>query len=896
MTERRLRFPTLLALLVLATALPIGAFSTFLVWRSWQQQLAVLDRQNIDLVRAISAEVDAEIATTATALGALAALDPLDGSDVAAARTLVLRLLAQQPAWISVMLSTPAGELLLDTADAAPAGRRLENPVLRRAAASGRRAVSDLYLDPAGLPVVLVAVPVVRDGRVRSMLAAQLRTRAISDVLRGHDLPANGVVTLLDGQGRILARNRNEDRDLGKPPSPDFAAAARRMSEGTWQGTMLEGVPAYAALSRSPNTGWTVGLGLPAHEIDRPIQRSFAQLAAVGLAFLGLGTALSVVLGGVTARALGACAAAAARLARGESFVVRRSPIAEIDGLARSLAESAEVLEKRQRERDQADAARARAHAAEQAARIASERDQARLRVTLASIADAVVTTDADGNVTLLNAVAARITGWEEGEALGRPVDEVVRVVRESSGEPLPNPVAAALRERRAVGLSENCALRARDGQLIPIDDSAAAIAGADGAALGAVLVFRDVSERRRGERQRQQLLAQEQDARRRAEEIAREKDEFIATVSHELRNPLNAILGWVRLLGDSSLDEAGRRHGLEVIERNTRLQSQLVDDLLDMSRIVNGKLRLDMRPVDLRRLVAEAVEGIAPTAEAKGLKLSRDGGVGSLNILGDADRLHQVLWNLLTNAVKFTPRGGRVEVSLEAAGADAVLQVADSGVGIEPAFLPLVFERFRQGERSATRSQGGLGIGLALVRHLVELHGGQVSAASTGVGEGARFTVRLPLFDGRASSLRPAEAVGATDDPVPRLDGLTTLVVEDDLDARELVTTTLSRAGAQVIEAATVSAALELLAELTPDALVSDIAMPEQTGYELIAAVRALPRLRALPAIALTAYGRAEDRERARAAGFDLHLGKPVEPTALIRAIARLAAGSTGG
>jgi PAS domain S-box-containing protein len=896
MADRRFHLRTLLTLLVLAAALPIAAFSAFLVWRSWQQQRAVLDRQNVDLARAISMAVDGEIDKTATALGALAALYPFDGPDIGAARTLALRLLAQHRSWESVLLVAAGGEVLLDTADAAPTARRLESPALARSLARGRAAVSDLTRDPDGSFYVLVAVPVIREGVARGVLAVKLRTAAFSGVLREQSLPSSGVVTLLDGQGLIVARTRNEERYIGQRPSEGFSAAAARMSEGSWRTVMREGVPAYAALSRSPRTGWIVGVGFPARTIDAPIRRSFAQLGAVGLAFLGLGVLLSLLFGRFIGRALASSAAAAARLARGEPLAASSSRILEIDGLAQRLRESAAILEARQRERDQAETERTRALAAEQAARIASERDQARLRVTLASIADAVVTTDTEGRITMLNPVAAALTGWSQEEALGRPLEDVFRIVREGEEEAAHSPVAEALRERRHVAPSA-ITLRTRDGRAIPIDDSAAAIGTADGGLLGAVLVFRDASERRRAERQRQQLLAQEQEARRRAEEMGRGKDEFIATVSHELRNPLNAILGWVRLLRDASLDEAGRAHGLEVIERNTRLQAQLVDDLLDMSRVVSGKLRLEMRPVDLDKLAAEALDAIRPTAEAKELTLERSGEPGSLPIMGDSDRLHQILWNLLTNAVKFTPRGGRVEVALARSASEATLVVSDSGAGIERGFLPHVFERFRQGASTAAREHAGLGIGLALVRHLVELHGGQVSAESAGPGAGARFTVRLPLIGERALLMHGGLETEAprADDETPRLDDIAVLVVEDDPDARELIATTLARAGATVAQAASVNAALESLVARPVQVLVSDIAMPAATGYDLIAAVRALPRLRGLPAIALTAYGRAEDREQALTAGFDLHLGKPVEPAALVRAVALLAGRPVG-
>jgi PAS domain S-box-containing protein len=728
----------------------------------------------------------------------------------------------------------------------------------------------------------VVAVPVVRSGEVRSVLAAQIRSTSLSDILRRQNPPPNGVIAVVDGASQIMARTRREAELVGKPPSPDFSAMLTRTSEGSWRSTLLEGIPAYASMSRSPVTGWTVGIGLPVSELERPIRGSMWQLGLVGVATLAIGVLCALVLSGFIVRALTGAATAARALARGEPVIPRRSRIAEVDEMSTGLLEAATILDARIRERDQA-------LLAERVARSASEKDEARLNVTLRSIGDAVITTDPAGTVTMLNPVAQALTGWTEAAAVGQPIETVFSIVEEETGRPVENPVSKVFREGRIVALANHTVLMARDGRQTSIEDSAAPIRAADGTLIGIVLVFRDASDRREAERHRQALLQREQDARREAEALSRSKDEFVATVSHELRTPLNAIFGWVRLLRSGNLNDAQRAHALEVVERNTRAQAQLIEDLLDMSRIITGNLRLEMRRVDLANVVRSAVDSVKPAAEAKelGLSLELDPRVGPIS--GDADRLQQVVWNLLTNCVKFTPRGGRIAVSLHAEGTDAVLRVSDSGIGIAPDLLPHVFERFRQGTSSASRAHGGLGIGLALVRHLTELHGGTATAESAGEGRGSTFTVRIPMLGARAVAEQPtALAPESLADPrSATLQGLGILVVDDDADARDLISTALRYAGGEVLPAASARDALELMRTRTPDVIVSDIAMADGTGHDLVRHIRANTQLAHIPAIALTAYGRVEDRERALNAGFNFYIVKPVEPLHLVHAVA---------
>jgi two-component system CheB/CheR fusion protein len=405
---------------------------------------------------------------------------------------------------------------------------------------------------------------------------------------------------------------------------------------------------------------------------------------------------------------------------------------------------------------------------------------------------------------------------------------------------------------------------------------------------------IRDITGRKQAEEERERLLTREQQARQEAEEANRLKDEFLATLSHELRTPLNSISGWANLLFRGGLDEQAAVRAIENIARSARAQNQIISDLLDVSRIISGKLLFEVSAVDLSSVVEAALETVRPAAEAKGveLRLSVDSMAGPVS--GDAERLQQVVWNLLTNAVKYTPRGGHVETRLEREGTQAAIIVSDTGEGISPDFLPYVFARFRQADGTTTRKHGGLGLGLAIVRHLVEAHGGRVSASSEGVGQGATFTVRLPL-----RALRNADFgwrnEAAVEDQSGIVTGLRVLVVDDDEDSRELVSLALTEGGAEVRTAASVAEALVILnqwKQWRPDVMVSDIGMPGEDGYEMIRQVRALPAERGgqVQAVALTGYARLEDRRRALAAGYQMFVTKPVEKDELAAAIARLA------
>ncbi len=676
---------------------------------------------------------------------------------------------------------------------------------------------------------------------------------------------------------------------------------------------------------------------------------------------------------------------------------------------------------------------------------------------TLKSIGDAVIVTDSEGRITFLNPIAEQLTEWSLDEARGTPLSEVFRIVNEHSRLKVESPVDKVLREGKVVGLANHTVLIGKHGTEVAIDDSGAPIFDGRGQLAGVVLVFRDVTEKRREEDRRRFLIdastllassleyvptltsvaklavpivadwcavdivqrgghvarlavahvdaakvrfAEELETRypsdsssphgvhavlrtgksilmeeipqalltetavddehlrlilelglksamivplvargrtlgaitfvvaesnrkfgaldlsfaeelaraaalavdnaslyREAQQANRSKDEFLATISHELRTPLNAMLGWATLLQSPSMPEEKRAQGLATIERNAKAQSRLIEDLLDVSRIISGNLLLDLASVNLVAIVEAAVEAIRPAALAKGVRLEVMLDPSAGQATGDAARLQQVLWNLLSNGVKFTQKGGTVSVRLERVDSQVEVQVIDTGMGIEPEFLPHVFERFRQANPTTTRTQGGLGLGLAIVRHLVELHGGTVRVESAGAKRGSAFKIRLPLAAVKHVNELEADAASAvpTLQEAPSLAGLRVLVVDDEDDARTLLAEVLRSHDAEVITASSAEEALREIQARPPDILVSDIGMPGEDGYSLIRKVRALTKDgRLIPAAALTAYARREDRTRAMMAGFQAHVAKPIEPGELVIVVASLA-GRTG-
>jgi len=516
--------------------------------------------------------------------------------------------------------------------------------------------------------------------------------------------------------------------------------------------------------------------------------------------------------------------------------------------------------------------------------------EQRRTAAIVNTALDAVIGMDHEGTITDFNPAAVRTFGYSRETAVGRDLADLL--------------IPPAVRAQHRAGLARYLAtgegrfLNRRveavgyhaDGRELPVEIAIARVSDDEPPRFTGFV--RDLSARQQAEREREQLLLREAAARREAEAANRAKDEFLATLSHELRTPLNAIVGWTRMLLDGAMDSRSTRRALEVIDRNAHLQAQLVADILDVSRIITGGLRLDMRPVDVGAVIGAALDVVRPAAEARKVQLHPRLAASGAVMPGDARRLQQIVWNLLANAVKFTQAGGTVRVDLLETGTAIVIRVQDNGVGIEPEFLPCVFERFRQADGSVSRQHGGLGLGLAIVRHLTELHGGNVLAESEGAGHGATFTVELPKLE--TAGLGATQA--GTADPRERtelqspnaLRGLEVLVVDDQEDARALTTAILEAAGAEVRTASSAPDALRQLEAARPDALLADVGMPGADGYALIREVRRRDAGsgQRLPAAAITAYAGDHDRQRAIAAGFDWHVPKPVGRATIVAAV----------
>jgi len=522
-----------------------------------------------------------------------------------------------------------------------------------------------------------------------------------------------------------------------------------------------------------------------------------------------------------------------------------------------------------------------------------TERERAQeLRQVLAAIVewsdDAIIAKTLDGTITSWNQGAERIFGYKAAEIIGRHTSVLMPP---EHAEDMDHILERIRRGERVDHFETR--RRTKDGRIIDLSLSVSPIRNAEGQIVGASKVARDITGRKRSEEERERL-------RIAAETANRMKDEFLATLSHELRTPLNAIVGWSRILQSGELDPADLTEGLAAIERNAHVQSQLVEDLLDISRITSGNLRLDVQRLSITEVIEAALAAVMPAATAKGIRLNKvlDSLVGP--ITGDFARLQQVVWNLLSNAVKFTAKGGRVQVLLERVNSHVEVSVTDTGMGIPPEFLPHIFDRFRQADSSTTRRHGGLGLGLSIAKQLIEMHGGSIRAKSPGEGQGATFTVTLPITvvhceRPEPEKVRPREANTAED--ICRghaLAGLKVLLVDDEPDALQLLHRVLAACHAEVALASSAAQAWELVERFQPDVIVSDIGMPEQDGYDFIRQVRVSHSARDIPAAALTAFARVEDRKRALRAGFQTQIVKPVDPAELTAAVASLA-GRTG-
>ncbi|HWB02752.1 MAG TPA: PAS domain S-box protein [Verrucomicrobiales bacterium] len=499
---------------------------------------------------------------------------------------------------------------------------------------------------------------------------------------------------------------------------------------------------------------------------------------------------------------------------------------------------------------------------------------------------DAIISKDLNGIVTSWNKAAERIFGYPAAEMIGRSITVLFPPDRQNE-EPA---ILDRLKRGERVDHFETVRVR-RDGGLVHVSLTISPVRDGGGEVVGASKIARDISEKKKSEAS---LLA----ASAEAEHQSRLKDEFLATLSHELRTPLQSIIGWTQLLKDGSSDPAEVAEGIRVIERSAFAQSRIVEDLLDMNRILSGKVRLEVQPVSLTGVIEDSLDSVKLAAAAKGVRLESILEPMSLPVSGDPARLQQIFWNLLSNSIKFTPRDGKVQITLQRVNSHVEVTVCDTGIGIAPDFLPFVFDRFRQADSSPTRRHGGLGLGLAIVKHLSELHGGSVRAKSEGEGKGSCFTVFLPLPVVRAEASnelrRHPSGPEAPYEPadLPDIGGVSILLVDDEVDSRHVLANLLTRAGGRVVEASSAREALESISKELPDVLISDIGMPEVDGLEFMRTVRSLAGEKGghVPAIALTAFSRKEDRIKAVAAGFQAHISKPADIVEILTNVKSLA------
>jgi PAS domain S-box-containing protein len=513
-----------------------------------------------------------------------------------------------------------------------------------------------------------------------------------------------------------------------------------------------------------------------------------------------------------------------------------------------------------------------------------ADRAQALLAEIVRSSDDAIVSKSLDGIIRSWNEGAEKLFGYSEEEVIGQSITIIVppdRLGEEQS-------ILQTLRRGERIEHFETIRVT-KDGRLIPISLTVSPIKNRAGEIIGASKIARDITQQKVLEQERERLLVREQQLRTEAQAASKLKDEFLATVSHELRTPLNAILGWGTMLRHREVPPDMLKSGIASIERNARFQAQLIEDLLDVSRIISGKMQLDIKRIEITPIIKSVIESLRPAAEAKQIRLELTIDPLADQLRADEARLQQIIWNLLSNSVKFTDKGGVIKIGIGRNESTTEIVVSDNGQGISEEFLPFVFDRFQQADSSITRKHGGLGLGLAISRHLVELHGGTIAVSSPGEGLGATFKVRLPVAavgvrDSSIKSTTEKRESLTTIAAIPNLSQSKVLAIDDAADARQLIRAVLEQFGADVLTASSVKEGLELLATWKPDVIVCDIGMPEEDGYTFISEVRRLSADQGgtIPAIALTGYVRVEDRMRALAAGYQMFVPKPVEATEL--------------
>jgi signal transduction histidine kinase/ActR/RegA family two-component response regulator len=828
--------------LVLATLLPgvLGAAIVFV--NQYQKARAESDKNSLQMVRALVHSADNKLRQGLSIAQTLSTIDALATGDFAHLHRQARQALALAGGNMNMVLRDRRGQQLVNTALAYGAPLPLDpSPQLERVFASGRAAVSDVFIGAVRKrPTVSVDVPVRVDGEVRYVLSIGMVSEEFTGLLTPASVPDGAVASLFDRQGIIIYRNFNRDSSVGKPVNPLLRAAAERATEGTIDSRSREGKPLLSTFSRSPFSGWGVAIGIPVESLRAARVEQLALMSGVAASLFAIGLCLAWLIGGRLARSVQALSGQAQALGRGATPPpLPELHVREVADVAAAIGDAAGLLAERSRQLAAKESALRETH------------------------------------------MLARFGTWhwnldspeiEVSDSVPHVFGRAVPPFREQRGTLLTEEswlqVQRLTRELVAEGGSGKLLLHAfhADGHGIWLDYRCESVHGPDGRVTALRGSMQDISERVRAE-----------EALRQADQ---RKNEFLAMLAHELRNPLAPISSGAQLLGQEGMDPARTRQISAIIARQARHMAGLVDDLLDVSRVTRGLVALTRERIDVNGVVRDAVEQVQALVRDKGHRLE----VGLLPqpcfVLGDRKRLVQVVGNLLHNAAKFTDRGGRLAVTVDAGQDWVALEVRDNGIGMLPAELERAFDMFVQGERTPDRSLGGLGIGLALVRSLVELHGGSVGVASGGQGMGTTFTVRLPRCAERGGDTESSAAAASAAQ-------LKVLVVDDNVDAAQVLAMYVGSQGHDVRVEHDSHDALAQAAAFAPDVCLLDIGLPDMDGYELARRLRRDPATAQATLVAVTGYGQDQDRRNSAAAGFDHHLVKPVDMAALEKILA---------
>jgi len=875
---------------VLATLIPLVAFSLIIIAVLWRQNMASVERGLRDTARAQAFVVQREMEAAIGPLEGLARSEYLDRGHFRAFYDEARRVARGHPTWSTVLLMDPAGQQLLNLRR--PFGTPLPDlgavPTTRRLASTGTPTISGLTVAPlTGGWSTGIGVVVTRGGVVKYLLVAAIDQDRWAQLLARQDIPAEWFGAIVDQNGIVVARTRGQEY-VGKAATEEYRVRSAEAAEGVLKHRTLEGVPVYVSWARVPIAGWSVSLAVPTELVEAPPRRLALWAGGAGLVAILIAVVLATLLARRIRRPITDLARAAGALGRGEAIVMAPAPVREVAMAATALQQAGALLESRAREDE------TRRRTAEALAEVGKTLTQSldtglvaqrvvdsvravlRARAVGLHVVDAtgaMPTIAVSGDVTqtwALNVVyppgagtiglAVRerrvvVTGDSLGDArIWYPADIAARIAQASYRSLLAVPLIVHDRVIGVLGVGD---ILGREYDATDVD-LAHALADQAAVALENARLYQDAEQRRQE-----------------AETANRAKDEFLAMLGHELRNPLGAIANAVGVLDRTRDDAEVARRAHEIIDRQVNHLARLVDDLLDVGRVVTGKIVLERRPLDLAAAVSSAVSTLvagAPPGPRVVLETS------PVWIDADTTRVEQVAVNLVSNALKYTPSHGTVRVSVARDGEHAVLRVQDDGIGMSPELLARVFDLFVQGDRSLDRAPGGLGIGLTLVRRLVELHGGTVAAASDGPGRGAVFTVRLPAV------APPDKTDAANGRPAPAAHRRV-VIVEDNDDAREMLRHLLEMSGHEVHEARDGPAGVGLALAVRPDVVLIDLGLPGLDGYAVARSIRA-QRGQTIRLVAITGYGLPDDQRRTREAGFDVHLVKPVDPAELTGAL----------